>query len=108
VPLFPDYEPPPELLKIDPRRVIGLTVNPHRLRNVREARLRGWGMNLHEEYGDRLTITGELRAATRLMDKHGWRYIDVSYKAIEEVAREVIQLLAESGIHVGDRSAPGQ
>ena len=40
VPLFADREPPKELLEIDQRRVIGLTVNPHRLHTVREERLR--------------------------------------------------------------------
>jgi regulator of PEP synthase PpsR (kinase-PPPase family) len=106
VPLFIDAEPPPELLKIDPRRVIGLTTNPHRLRSVREARMRGWGMDVHDEYGDRRNIARELRAANELMEKHGWRCVDTSYKAIEEIAREVVGLLKEAG--VDPRERPGE
>jgi regulator of PEP synthase PpsR (kinase-PPPase family) len=103
VPLFADSDPPPELLKLDPRRVIGLTTNPHRLRSIREARMRGWGMDLHDDYGSRGNIAKELRAANKLMTRHGWRCVDVSYKAIEEVAREVIKLLEESGIELKSR-----
>ena len=102
VPLVGDTEPPAELLEVDPRRVIGFTVNPHRLRSVREARLHGWGSSLHEEYADRLNIARELRAANEQMARHGWRCIDVSYKAIEEIAREAVKLLEDSGIHVHD------
>lgn len=101
VPLFADSDPPPELLRIDPRRVIGLTVNPHRLQTVRETRLRGWGIGLSDDYANKIQIARELRAANAQMAKYGWRSIEVSYKAIEEIAREVRQLLADSGIDLG-------
>jgi len=101
VPLFPDSEPPEELVRLDKRRVIGLTMNPRRLQVVRESRLRQWGMHLHEAYADRVLIARELRAAHEVMKKHGWRCIDASYKAVEEIAREVRQLLDEAGIGVG-------
>lgn len=104
VPLFPDAAPPAELLRLGPRRVIGLTVNPIRLQSVREARLHGWRMDANELYAQREQIAKELRAAREQMDQYGWRYIDASYKAIEEIAREVRQLLAESGIVIGERT----
>jgi regulator of PEP synthase PpsR (kinase-PPPase family) len=100
VPLFPDRDPPPALLSVDPRRVIGLTVNPHRLQSIRDARMREWGFNLNPEYADMRQIAREIRAANEQMDKYGWRRIDVSYKAIEEIARELRQLLEEAGIEL--------
>ena len=103
VPLFPEHETPKELLELDPRRVIGLTTNPHRLQSIREARMRGWGMDPFDEYGEKHRIAQELRSAHELMEKHGWRCVDTSYKAIEEIAREVIHLLEESGFHPGAR-----
>jgi regulator of PEP synthase PpsR (kinase-PPPase family) len=106
VPLLADGEPPAELVKLDPRRVIGLTVNPHRLKTVREARLRGWGMHLHDDYTDRIQIARELRAANEQMARHRWRCIDVSYKAIEEIAREVVELLETSGVELGGFQPP--
>jgi [pyruvate, water dikinase]-phosphate phosphotransferase / [pyruvate, water dikinase] kinase len=95
VPLFADSDPPAELTKLDPRKVIGLTVNPHRLQSMREARLRGWGMDVSHNYADSIEIARELRAASEQMARFGWRCIDVSYKAIEEVAREIRQMLTE-------------
>lgn len=103
VPLFPDREPPEVLLKLDPRRVIGLTTNPHRLRSVRESRLDGWGDGVVPEYAERQQIAQELRAASAQMARHGWRCVDTSYKAIEEVAGEVRKLLEASGISFGQR-----
>ena len=105
VPLFADCEPPAGLLEVDPRRVIGLTVNPHRLRAVREARLSSWGMSLTDDYAERMQVARELRAANEQMAKYGWVSIDVSYKAIEEIAREVRQKLQEAGIDVGVRES---
>ncbi len=100
VPLFADHEPPEALRKLDKRRVIGLSVNPYRLQSVREARLRDWNMDINDEYADKRQIARELRAAHEQMLKYGWRWIDVSYKAIEEIAREVVQVLRESGVDV--------
>ncbi|MCP4591423.1 MAG: kinase/pyrophosphorylase [bacterium] len=97
VPLVSDSPPPAELLALDPHRVIGLTTNPHRLQTIRDARLRGWGVELTSSYADRVEIARELRAADALMASHGWRCIDVSYRATEETAREVRQLLKDTG-----------
>ena len=95
VPLFPDSDPPPEIVRLNPNKVIGLMVNPHRLQTIREARLRGWGMDLSADYAAPTEIARELRAAGEQMARHGWRCLEVSYKAVEEVAREVRRLLAE-------------
>ncbi len=105
VPLLPNADAPPELLQIDQRRIIGLTVNPERLRTVRQTRLRGWGMNPYDTYADPAQIAHELRSANALMAKHGWQCIDVSYKAIEEIAAEVLRILRERGVKL--RSFPG-
>jgi regulator of PEP synthase PpsR (kinase-PPPase family) len=105
VPLFTDNEAPMELRRLDPRRVIGLTTNPHRLQSVRDTRLRTWGSGVAEDYADRIHIACELRAAIEMMEKHGWRCIDTSYKAVEEIAREVIQTLEASGIDLHQERA---
>jgi regulator of PEP synthase PpsR (kinase-PPPase family) len=106
VPLFADAQPPPELLALDPQRVIGLTMNPARLQSVREARLRGWQMDLNDQYAHSEQIARELRAANEQMARYGWRCVDTSYKGIEEIAREVMQLLHESGVQAASRERP--
>lgn len=105
VPLFADRDPPADLLKLDQRRVIGLTINPYRLQSVREARLRQWRMNLSDDYANKREIAREIRGVQQQMADHGWRRIDVSYKAIEEIAREVRQLLDEAGVKIGQRTS---
>ena len=96
VPLLAGQPVPPELFRLDPDKVIGLTVNPSRLQSVRRARLHAMGVNNLSEYTGRDAVLDELHAARDLMIKHGWRRIDVSYKAIEEVARDVMRLLDDS------------
>lgn len=108
VPLFADREPSEHLRRLDPRRVIGLTTNPHRLRSVREARMRDWGGGIGNDYTEKIQIARELRAANAQMAEHGWSCIDASYKAIEEIAREVRQLLAEAGIDLARRETGGR
>ncbi len=51
------------------------------------------GRGPFETYGDRQAIAAELRAAQDIMCKHGWRSIDVSYKSVEEVAKEVLAMI---------------
>jgi regulator of PEP synthase PpsR (kinase-PPPase family) len=93
VPLVPDLPPLPQLLKVDPKKVIGLTMNANRLRSVREVRIGTMGEGPFGEYGDRRAITAELSGANEIMKAHGWRSIDVSYKSVEEVAKEVLALI---------------
>lgn len=44
-------------------------------------------------YVNETAIQAELRATQRLGLKQGWRCIDVSYKAVEEVAVELLRAL---------------
>jgi hypothetical protein len=92
VPLVPGVPPPPQLLKLPANRVIGLRVNLDRLTAVREARAQDLGLRGGEAYLDRHAVSREVIAANRLMDKQGWHSVDVSYLAIEEIAKEVMRL----------------
>jgi regulator of PEP synthase PpsR (kinase-PPPase family) len=92
VPLLPDIEPPRELLDIDPGKVIGLTVNVLRLLTVRESRVSSLHLGTMPSYLDKRAVAREILHANRLMDQHGWRRIDVSYMAIEEIGKEVMRL----------------
>ena len=40
-----------------------------------------------EDYLDKRSVAREVNHANRLMEERGWRGIDVSYMAIEEIAR---------------------
>jgi regulator of PEP synthase PpsR (kinase-PPPase family) len=92
VPLIPDIAPPAELLKLNPRSVIGLTINHRRLKTVREVRARSHRKEAMAGYLDDQQIVREIRYANDLMVRHRWKRVDVSYKAIEEIAKEVAEL----------------
>jgi hypothetical protein len=92
VPLIPEVAPPRQLLALRPSRVVGLRVNVERLMTVRGARAANFGGSGIDHYLDRRAIAREVLYANRLMEEHGWRSIDASYLAIEEIARDVIRL----------------
>ncbi len=92
VPLVPEIEPPSQLLRLPRNRVVGLRVNVDRLVAVREARREDLGMRGEESYLDRRAVAGEVIWADRIMEARGWRSVDVSYMAIEEIAKEVLRV----------------
>ena len=91
VPLIPDIDPPAELLAMPREKVIGLTATPNRLQSVREARRHKLGSSKVDYYVGPTEIGAELRYALKIMQKYGWRCIDVSYMAVEEVAVQILQ-----------------
>jgi regulator of PEP synthase PpsR (kinase-PPPase family) len=92
VPLFPDIDPPRELLELDPLKVIALKINLMRLRVVRENRAVTYGLKDMDSYTARRELAREIRYANNMAERCGWRSIDVSYKAVEEIGSEVLRL----------------
>jgi len=95
VPLIHDIDIPRELLAMPADKVIGLTISPHRLASVRDARRHRFGHGGLERYADEQAIRDELRYALRIMHQHHWRSIDVSYMAVEEVALQVLEMIGK-------------
>jgi regulator of PEP synthase PpsR (kinase-PPPase family) len=98
VPLVLGVTPPPQLGQIDPAKVIGLTMNPHRLKAIRETRAGHFAPDAQtalDEYSEPKLIAQELRYALSLIEQHHWRQIDVSYKSVEETAEEVLRMLGK-------------
>jgi regulator of PEP synthase PpsR (kinase-PPPase family) len=92
VPLVPGQAVPDELAAVPRERVIGLWVNPSRVLAMREARVHHMGVARGGDYADLEAVRQEVRAAHHVMSDHGWRTIDASYLAVEEIAREVMRL----------------
>jgi regulator of PEP synthase PpsR (kinase-PPPase family) len=95
VPLVEGVDPPRQLLALPPRKVVGLRVQLHRLLTVREKRAGNVGLQDSNPYVDRRAVAREIATANRLMEKQGWRAVDASYLAVEEIAREVMRLVSE-------------
>ncbi len=96
LPLVPEVEPPQELFWLPSSRIIGLTIDPEMLREIRQERLNTLGLMERASYADRERITEELEYARRIMRRLGCLVLDVSNKAIEEIAAKILHVIKES------------
>jgi hypothetical protein len=92
IPLVPEVEPPEELFMISPSRCIGLMINAAQLNNIRRERLKALGLTAQANYANVERINEELRYADQVMQKIGCQVIDVSNKAVEEIANLVLDI----------------
>jgi len=92
VPLVPGVPVPRTLARLGRRTVIGLRVNVARLMTIREARAETLGIAASDPYLEERAVAREVTEANRAMERHGWASLDVSYLAVEEIAREVLRL----------------
>jgi len=100
VPLVPGIEPP-ELLNDPGCPVVGLTIDPRSLIEIRRHRLKliGTGTGpafLQRDSGDYVdyeSVEKELLWAKRFCTARGWPTIDVTRRSIEETAATVLKLM---------------
>ena len=90
VPLVKGIEPPPQLFEIDPKRVAGLVIDAHRLAEIRAARLRNLGQDPRAAYSDLEEIEAEIKHTREIFRRHQWVVVNVTGKAVEETANEVL------------------
>ncbi len=90
VPLVSGIDLPTQLFDVDPKKIAALVIDPQRLVEVRAARLRNLGQDPRAAYADYEEIEEELKAAKKIFRRQPWVVIDVSSKAVEETANEVL------------------
>ncbi|MDO5718788.1 MAG: pyruvate, water dikinase regulatory protein [Tissierellia bacterium] len=93
IPMVPEIEPPRELFEIDPKKVIGLIIDPDKLNKIRQDRLKSLGIPESSEYADDERIKKELDYAIGIMNKIGCSIIDVSNSTIEGTAGHIVEIL---------------
>ncbi|RME49012.1 MAG: kinase/pyrophosphorylase [Chloroflexi bacterium] len=94
IPITLGADPPKELFEVNPRRVIGLTIEPVRLQMLRRVRVRHLGVNL-PDYTDLSMIRLELMHVLELCHENGWRVVNVTDRSVEEAAVEIINLVEQ-------------
>ena len=92
VPLVPEVKVPEEVFKIPRTKIVGLTVKPQILHEIRTERLKTIGIGRRADYASFERILTELDYAESVMKKVGCPIIDVSHKAVEETASKVLQI----------------
>ncbi|MGE5590948.1 MAG: pyruvate, water dikinase regulatory protein [Bacillota bacterium] len=101
VPLVPEVAPPPQLFRLPARRVIGLTVSPQKLHDIREERMRTLGLKGDANYARKERILEELAYADAIFRKLGCPVIDATNQAVEETAVRVLEII-DRGTRNGD------
>jgi regulator of PEP synthase PpsR (kinase-PPPase family) len=95
VPLVLGVEPPLALFKIPSQKVVGLTIDPYLLSEIRTSRAQILGMSKSAEYADPERIVQEVKYAKKLFKELNCHVIDVSAKAIEETSSEIYLYLRQ-------------
>lgn len=93
VPLVPEVAPPEEVYSVGKNRVIGLSIKPELLNEIRQERLRTLGLKSGADYASLERILIELDYANNIMRRVGCPIIDVSSKAVEETASKVLEIV---------------
>jgi [pyruvate, water dikinase]-phosphate phosphotransferase / [pyruvate, water dikinase] kinase len=92
VPIVKGIEPPKALWEIDPSKIVGLTIDPNRLAEIRRGRLRNLGAR-NRQYAELMEVYEELDVATAVHRRLGCPVIDISELSIEETAHRIIRIV---------------
>jgi regulator of PEP synthase PpsR (kinase-PPPase family) len=102
IPLVPGSEPPPRLFNLTGPLIVGLTVSPDRLLQIRRNRLLSLREERESAYVEEEAVREEIVRARRLFEKHKWPVIDVTRRSVEETAAAVINLISARHGHVAE------
>jgi hypothetical protein len=95
VPLIQGFEVPKEVFSVDQRRVVCLTIDPEDLATIRRARLERLGHDKGGEYADPDKVNQEIEFANEIFRRNRkWPVFNVTGKALEETASEIVKLMA--------------
>ena len=81
--------------------VVGLTISPERLIQIRRNRLLSLNQAPETAYVDSDKVQEELAFARRMFADNGWPVIDVTRRSIEETAAAIIQMCNERTLQTG-------
>jgi len=89
VPLILGTVPPPQLFKVEPQKMVGLTLNPEILVKLRQSRLAQL-THMNINYADPKHVREELKYSHEIFRQNPlWSVVDITGKAIEEMADEL-------------------
>jgi [pyruvate, water dikinase]-phosphate phosphotransferase / [pyruvate, water dikinase] kinase len=96
VPVVKGIAAPNELDEIDQRKIVGLTIDPNRLAEIRRARVRTMGGGArNRQYAELMEIYDELDQAAKLHRRLRCPVIDISELSIEETAHRVLRVVED-------------
>ena len=84
---------PEKLGQLEKALIVGLTISPDRLIQIRRNRLLSLRESRDTSYTDMEAVREEVVQARRLYERQGWPVIDVTRRSVEETAAAVLNLL---------------
>ena len=112
MPIVSEAQQLDELAQLQRPLIVGLTINPEALSQIRRNRQRmlgleeGDGERYGGDYADVDRIRGELVLARRLFARHRWPELDVTKRSVEETA--AVNLSTDSGAPAAGARGPGR
>jgi regulator of PEP synthase PpsR (kinase-PPPase family) len=100
VPLVLNVQPPAELFSLPAGRVIGLTLNGRTLTDIRVQRLENLGLGPSASYAKPDHVERELEFAEGVFRRLRCPVVDVTHKAVEETAAEILELTERKETYV--------
>ncbi|WP_366653950.1 pyruvate, water dikinase regulatory protein [Fodinicurvata sp. EGI_FJ10296] len=108
VPFVPGVPLTPHLAEVHRPLIVGLTKDPDSLVQIRKSRLLALNQGTPNSYIDPETVREEVIEARRTFSRQGWPVIDVSRRAIEETAAEIMILLSRRAQAGGSENQAAQ
>ncbi|MHB1420162.1 MAG: pyruvate, water dikinase regulatory protein [Bacillota bacterium] len=99
IPLVPEVSPPEELFQTARRRIVGLTISPNLLFEIRQARLKSLGLAAGADYANMDRIMKELEYSEGIMKRIACPIIDVTNRAVEETASRILEIYFKGERH---------
>ncbi|MBT7610603.1 MAG: kinase/pyrophosphorylase [Bacteriovoracaceae bacterium] len=95
IPIIESQNPPDALFKVDQRKIFALTINPDALAEIRRKRLGRLGAATHTgDYANQSKVLSEVEWANTLFEENKrWPVFNVTDKALEETASEIVKLI---------------
>ncbi|MEK6554449.1 MAG: pyruvate, water dikinase regulatory protein [Bdellovibrionota bacterium] len=96
IPLVLNQSLPKELFEVDQRKVVGLIIDHDSLHRIRRKRLEKFGQDPGSEYASREHIFKEIDYANGIFKQNRrWPVFNVTDRALEETASEIIRVVAQ-------------
>jgi regulator of PEP synthase PpsR (kinase-PPPase family) len=93
VPLVPGRPIPERLSQLKKALVVGLTISPDRLLQIRRNRLLSLNESRESAYIDSDAVRDEIIQARRIYARYSWPTIDVTRRSVEETAAAILNLM---------------
>src|SRR5690606_17116586 len=95
IPLVLNTPLPEQLFKVDQRKIVGLNIDNEVLYRIRRKRLEKFGQDPGSEYASHDHIAKEIEYAWSIFKQNRrWPVFDVTDRALEETAAEIIRIVA--------------